>query len=123
MTFHDLELEYDIFDADTAEAYEQAARQVGQDAAKVAGEGLADNIRRQCKAVFTFFDTLFGEGFHRELFGERTNLMECLSAFREFTKLINEQRGALDALVAEVNEERAAPNRATRRAIARANKS
>ena len=114
MLFRDMELDFDIFDADTAELYEEAV--------KKPGETLAECIRRQCGAVFNFFDTLFGEDFHRELFGECTNLVECLEAFREFVGLVNAQRATLDTMIAEAKAEGAAPNRATRRAAARAPK-
>lgn len=122
MLFRDMELDFDIYDADTAELYEEAAKQAGEEAVKKPGETLSECIRRQCGAVFHFFDTLFGEGFHQELFGERTNLVECLEAFREFVGLVNAQRATLDTMVAEVKAEGAAPNRATRRAAARAPK-
>ncbi len=122
MVFRDLDLDFDIFDADTAELYEEAAKQAGEEAVKKPGETLAECIRRQCGAVFHFFDTLFGDNFHRELFGERTNLVECLEAFREFVGLVNAQRAALDNMIAEVKAEGAAPNRAARRATARAPK-
>lgn len=122
MLFRDIELDFDIFDADTAEAYEEATKQAQKEAVKKEGETLSECIRRQCGAVFNFFDTLFGEGFHRELFGERTNLMECLGAFREFIKLVNDQRGALDTMLAETQAEGMAPNRAQRRAAAKASR-
>jgi len=117
MLFRDMELDFDIFNADDAELYEQAAKEAQKTAVKKQGETLADAIRRQCRGVFQFFDTLFGDGFHRELFGERTNLMECIGAFREFVQLVDEQRGALSDLMAQVEAEGGtAPNRAARRA-------
>lgn len=122
MIFRDMELDFDIFDAEDAEIYEEAAKRAKEEAVKKPGESLADCIRRQCGAVFNFFDTLFGPGFHRDLFGERTNLVECLEAFREFIGLVNDQRSALDTMIAEVKAEGAAPNRAMRRAAARAPK-
>ena len=119
MLFHDMELDFDIFDADTAEAYEEAVQDAKAAAIKSEGEALGASIRRQCRAVFTFFDALFGEGFHKELFGERTNLLECVGTFREFIQAVDEQKKGLDTLVAEVEAERGAPNRAARRAAAR----
>lgn len=120
MLFHDIELDFDIFDADTAEAYEEAVRETQAMAVKKEGETLGASIRRQCGAVFTFFDALFGDGFHKELFGERTNLLECIGIFREFIQAVDEQKKTLDTLVAEVKAGHGAtPNRAARRAAAR----
>ncbi|MEG2096810.1 MAG: DUF6673 family protein [Pseudoflavonifractor sp.] len=117
MIFRDMELDFDIFDAETADLYEEAAKTARDEAVKKAGETLGDAIRRQCNAVFNFFDTIFGEGFHRELFGSRTNLMECIGAFRDFIKAVDEQKAALDTMMEEVEADTvAAPNRAARRA-------
>lgn len=119
MIFRDMDLDFDIFDADDAEAYEAAAKEVGKKSATKPGESLADTIRRQCWAVFGFFDELFGEGFHKELFGERTNLKECLIVFREFIEAVNAQKSEFEAVTADISAGSAAPNRAARRAAAR----
>lgn len=116
MIFKDMELDFDIFDAETADLYEDAVKTARDEAVKKAGETLGDAIRRQCNAVFNFFDTIFGEGFHKELFGPRTNLMECIGTFRDFIKAVDEQKAALDTMMKEVEADTAAPNRAARRA-------
>lgn len=120
MVFRNIEVDFDIYDADTAEVYEGAVQTVLESAVPKEGESLADGIRRQCNTVFVFFDTLFGDGFHKELFGQRTNMMECLQAFKEFLELVSKQREQLTALTAEIQSaQTAAPNRAARRAAPR----
>lgn len=120
MVFRNIEVDFDIYDADTAEVYEGAVQTVLESAVPKEGESLADGIRRQCNTVFAFFDTLFGDGFHKELFGQRTNMMECLQAFKEFLELVSKQREQLTALTAEIQStQTAAPNRAARRAAPR----
>lgn len=120
MLFRNMEVDFDIFDADTAEDYEAAVEQARAENVSVPGETLATAIRRQCGAVFTFFDAVLGEGAHKDIFGERTNLIECLEAFREFVKAVDEQKAKLNTMLAEVEAETAsaapAPNRAQRRA-------
>lgn len=112
LTFRNMELDFDIYDADQAETYEAALERVLEDSGKkIPNEGLADGIRRQCGIVFDFFDDLFGDGFHKEIFGNRTNLGVCLDAFKEFTDLVNAQKGEMDARL-----EQYVPNRAARRA-------
>jgi len=117
MVFRDLEIDFDIFDADTAEAYEEAVKRVEEGNKKAPGDSLSVVIRRQCGLVFDFFDDLFGDGFHKQLFGERTNLTECLDAFEEFVHNVNAQRAVLENKVNTY-----APNRAARRAVAAAKK-
>lgn len=121
MQFRNMELDFDIFDAETADAYEAAAKRTKAAAVKKSEETLGDAIRRQCNAVFDFFDDLFGDGFHRELFGEKTNLIECIEAFRDFVKAVDAQKSTLGKMLSEMTSEAevAAPNRAARRAAAR----
>lgn len=114
MTFRGMDLDFDIYDADTAERYEAAVEAVSAASAVVEGETLSTSIRRQCSVVFDFFDGLFGDGFHKELFGARTNLMECLDVFAEFMAAVDAQRQALTARVNKYT-----PNRAARRANSR----
>lgn len=112
MKFRDKELDFDLFDVETAEAYEAAVAAVQEaNTNPPKGEPLSQTIRRQCGIVFDFFDDLFGEGFHKELFGERTNLLECLDTFTEFTAAVNAQKAQLDERISKVT-----PNRAARRA-------
>lgn len=123
MEFKGLELDFDIFEADNADAYEAALENVKALAAsKPQGESLGDSIRRQCNAVFDFFDDIFGDGFHKELFGEKTNLTECLQTYCDFTNLVSDQKAKLDTMLQEITGGNAAPapNRAARRAAARA---
>lgn len=111
MLFRGLEIDFDIYDVQQAQEYEQALENVLAACEQhVPDEGLADGIRRQCNVVFDFFDDLFGEGFHTELFGDKTNLMTCLDAFQEFTDAVNEQKTALSTRL-----EQLAPNHAARR--------
>lgn len=114
MKFRDKELDFDLFDAETAEAYEEAVERVREaNANPPKGETLSQTIRRQCGLVFDFFDDLFGEGFHKELFGERTNLMECVDAFAEFTAAVDAQKAQLNE---KISKYAPTPNRAARRA-------
>lgn len=121
MLFREMELDFDLFEAEDADAYEKAVKGVLKEAAPVAGETAGDSIRRQCQSVFDFFDALFGDGFHRELFGERTNLLECLKAFQEFTESVGTQKAELGRMLEELGAGSARPaNRAERRAALRA---
>jgi len=118
LEFRGQELDFDIFDADQAELYEDALRRVQAECSKGApNEGLAAGIRRQCAVVFDFFDDLFGDRFHREIFGDKTNLDACLGAFKEFTSLVDSQKSTLREKYGMGAG--AAPNRAARRAAAR----
>lgn len=117
LKFRDQEFDFDIFDEDCAAAYEAALEVMKRaDTRKKANEGLADCIRYQCNAVFQFFDALFGEGTHQEIFGTRVNLNECLDAFTELIDLVNTQKAALDTRLEQLRVG-GAQNRATRRAL------
>lgn len=128
LTFRGFELDFDIFDADCAEDYEAELQRVQAAIAEShPDESMAEGIRRTCGVVFAFFDRLFGEGFHKELFGERVNMQQCLEAYVEFNGLVREQRKSIGGLVQKYMPEAGAapgsvavpPNRAARRAAAR----
>lgn len=118
LTVRGLEFEFDIFDEDCAIAYEEAVG-VMQKASEQKGTslGLVESLRQQCRAVFVFFDTLFGEGTHEELFGERVNLNDCLDAYTDLIDQVSAQKTALDARLHVLRGAPSTPNRSTRRSI------
>lgn len=125
MLFRDQELDFDIFDADTVDDYEAALTKAKERFTdKQPGESTGDAIRRQCYAVFDFFDALIEPDFHKVVFGERTNLILCLEAFQEFVDEVDKQKVKIAELTATAqakNAEKAAAvgNRANRRDAAR----
>ena len=56
----------------------------------------SEAVRIQCTLVFEFFDTVFGEGTARRIFGEKVNLKTCIDAYEEAVNGIN----SLDAKLA-----------------------
>lgn len=115
MVFKGIEFDFDIYDADAAEDYEREAKALQDKADDMKkGENLAVYIRRQCEAIFTFFDNLLGDGTHRDLFGDRVNLRVCLEAVEEFKGIVEGQMHNLPTSATPTH-----PNRATRRAAER----
>ena len=95
MEINGVTLEFDILDADTAEKYERALREMEQEADSLDEQGdisLADNIRIQCRAIFDFFNTIFGEGTDKAIFGEKVNLGTCMDAYDQVVDTANRQR-------------------------------
>ncbi|MBU3107139.1 DUF6673 family protein [Clostridium gasigenes] len=111
MKINNIELEnIDIFDADTAEKYENVLDKVVNYSKKLEGLKTSSVIRSQCEAVFEVFNELFGEGTDKKVFGEKVNLKICLSSFAELVEQINSQKGEVDKIVSKYS-----PNRANRR--------
>jgi hypothetical protein len=125
MKFREFDLAFDLFDADDADAYEAAVKRVrAEGGARCEGESLGDTIRRQCTVVFNFFDELFGDGFHKDIFGQKANLVTCLEAFSEFVNAVEAQKLELVELAGQagislVPTQPVQPNRAARRAQGR----
>lgn len=120
------ELEFDIFDAETAEKYEVALNNMsvaGEEASKIGKEGkLSECIRAQCEGVFDFFDDIFGTGTAEIVFGEKTNLRICLDAAAKVINSVDEQQKELKDLQEQfgITEQNPAHlNRAQRRAAMR----
>ncbi|MBU3109341.1 DUF6673 family protein [Clostridium gasigenes] len=111
MIVNKVELEnLDIFDADVAEKYEKVLDKVLNDTKQIEGLSTAKAIRRQCELVFEVFNTLFGEGTDKKVFGDKVNIIICLKAFEELVEQVNSKKGELDKLTSKY-----APNRVQRR--------
>ena len=96
MVFKGFEIDFDIYDADTAESYENALKHVQTAMTPQDNETWSSCVRRVCNEIFDFFDTLIEPGIHRELFGDRVNYLDCLDAFKEFNGLVTAQKSKLD---------------------------
>lgn len=102
----------DLFDADVVEKYEKTLVEVENKVKEAAKETkISNNIRKQCEAVFGCFNTLFGEGADKKIFGEKVNLLICLKAFEELVTQMTAQKGELEKMLSKYS-----PNRAQRRA-------
>jgi hypothetical protein len=101
----------DLFDADVAEKVTEAIDKVVEEAKSTERlTSLPQIIRKQCNAVFDCFNTVFGEGTDKKVFGNKVNLKVCLNAFAELSSALKEQKEA-----AEKEFSKYSPNRAQRR--------
>lgn len=90
MLIRNIELpDIDVADADVMELFESECEKIKQ-GVDFTGLSRSQAIRKQCTMVFECFNNLFGEGTAKKLFGDKTNLVECVSAFEELCKAINE---------------------------------
>lgn len=113
MIINNVELEdLDIYDAEVIEKFENAMEKVTKGAELTTKlPRVSDAIRELCKLVFECFNTLFGEGTDKKIFGNKVNLLTCLKAFEELVQNTNEQKKEVEKLVNKYS-----PNRASRRA-------
>ena len=118
MLINNVELEdIDIYDLDTAEKYEAAITQFQKEATELksvsdaGGAVLSTTIKKQCNAVFDCFNTVFGEGTDKKVFGNKTNLMVCLKAFEELAVFANKQKDEMEKMANKYS-----PSRAQKRA-------
>ena len=111
MLINGVELEdIDVFDADIAERYENALEKVVEDNKNVDGIKVSIIIRQQCNAVFKLFNTMFGEGTDKKVFGDKVNIVTCLKAFEELVEQVNIQKQEVEKMASKYS-----PNRAARR--------
>ena len=101
--------QYDIFDAEQAEKYEKVLDEASK---PIKAEGLKTSaiIRKECEKVFDVFNSLFGEGTDKKVFGDRVNIRVCIEVFASLVEQINSQKEEVDKLTAKYS-----PNRAQRR--------
>lgn len=90
LKINNVELDFDLMDADTAEKYENALKKLQTAKDKINGtETLGESIRTQCNMVFDFFNEIFGIGTDKKLFGNKTNLRVCLEAVETMIEYAN----------------------------------
>lgn len=94
VTIGGINLAFDMLDADTAERYEQALATMSKaaDSLNNTAQTLSESIRSQCRAIFDFFNIIFGEGTDKKLFGDTTNLGVCMDAYDQVIDAANSQR-------------------------------
>lgn len=99
--------ELDIYDADVMEKIEKSLVRVQEEANKSVNLKASDSIRMQCNAVFDCFNDLFGKGTDKKVFGDKVNLLICLTAFEELVKYIEEQKMQLAKMASKYSSNRA----------------
>ncbi len=100
----------DILDLEVAEKYEKALEIVEGIAERVQGMKVTKSIRTQCNAIFEVFNTIFGEGTDKKVFGDKVNLLTCLKAFEELITQVNTKSTEIEKLANKYS-----PNRVSRR--------
>ena len=111
LKINDVELEIDLLDADMAECYESAYRKMQKDVENIPKNlSLAESIRKQCKLIFNFFDEVFGQGTSKKIFGNRTNLRECLKTVETLIDYVNKDAEEANNIINKYS-----PNRVERR--------
>ena len=111
LKINDVELELDLMDADMADKYEKAYRKMQKDVTNIPNNlSLAENIRKQCKLIFNFFDEVFGEGTSKKIFGNKTNLRECIKAVETLIDHVNKDTEEASKIINKYS-----PNRVERR--------
>lgn len=113
LNINGIELELDLMDADIAEKYEKAIKELDRKEKEKNTEGLnlAQIIRQECTYVFDFFNEMWGEGTDKKVFGNKTNYNECEKAFKQVVDYCKDEMERLKARTSKYSS-----NRASRRA-------
>ncbi len=107
----------DFNDADDLENFENAVIEAKKvlDNLNPDGQRASEVIRKGCNAVFQCFDSIFGEGTAKKVFGDKASLKICIEAFSDLKAEREKQDKELESMVVDLNNQYS-PNRATRRA-------
>ena len=111
MIINGVELEnLDIYDIEVAEKYEKAIEEVREKCNDVEDKSLSETIKLHCNLIFNLFNTMFGEGTDKKVFGNKVNLLVCLKSFEELILQVDEQKKSIEKI-----SNKYSPNRAARR--------
>lgn len=104
----------DKYDLETAKKVEEIEENLKSIADKVRGLKRSKSIEIQCNAIFNVFNTLFGEGTDKKIFGDKVNLKTCFLALDQLLTEVrqdDEEDEELKRVAAKYT-----PNRAQKRA-------
>ncbi len=90
MIINDVELEYDAFDVGMVERTEKAYENL-RDFDFDSENGDIKKLRSACQALFDFFDTIFGDGTAKKIFGDKVSFALCVDALETFENQHAEQ--------------------------------
>lgn len=92
-TFRDVELEFDIADADNSDRFEQAVNRMAEDEKGLPKTGKLSTIyRAQCRLIKDFFDNCIEEGAGEKICTKADNVRICYDAYDEFLKFVSAQK-------------------------------
>nr|DAE09619.1 MAG TPA: tail assembly chaperone [Siphoviridae sp. ctDtx1] len=112
MKINGVELEdIDFYDLEVAEKYDKSMEELKKVEENNKNTSMTQVVKTQCETIFNVFNTMFGEGTDKKVFGNRVNLKICLKAFSELVDQANEQRVEIEKIAHKYS-----PNRAQRRA-------
>lgn len=84
-SYNDIELEVDLQDADFAELYENAFKQMEEEEKRVQKAGTTSEvIRGYCGLFFNLFDRIYGKGTSERMFKGKANVGMCDAAYSAF---------------------------------------
>lgn len=112
MKINGVELEdLDFYDLEVAEKYDKVLEDLKKNDENNKSMSMTEVVKTQCETIFNVFNTMFGEGTDKKIFGEKVNLKICLKAFTELVDHANEQKADLEKMSSKYSA-----NRAQRRA-------
>lgn len=113
MIINGVELEdLDIYDLEVAEKYDKAKKNIEEleNIQINANKTMTEIIKIKCNAIFDIFNTMFGEGTDKKVFGNKVNLLVCMKALDELISQMTEKSSEMEKITNKYS-----PNRAARR--------
>lgn len=103
---HGHEVEYDTFDLDEMARYDAEVQRLKEDAEQIKSSGInvedyISVLREQCENMIDFFDIILGDGMAHEIFGEKVNVKDILTAYQKFTKDVALTRSSLTSVMTQ----------------------
>lgn len=94
----DTEIDFDFADADCIEKIEEQYPITQKELNEIDfnTEKKSESIRAFCRAIFNFFDKVFGEGTSEKVFKGKYNYQKCLQSFKYVIDEKNKQDNEID---------------------------
>lgn len=97
--FGNFEMEFDPTDVAFVEKYEIAVTKYQERITTVSKEGKASEVMmRICDIFYDVFDSLFGKGTSKKMFGKTNSVDLCVKAFKQLVNAMNDYSKTLELL-------------------------
>ena len=111
MIINGVELEdIDFYDLEVAEKYDKSLERIKSIEENNKNVSMVEMIKINCNAIFDVFNLMFGDGTDKKVFGDRVNLLICMTAFEELVSQMNDKKAEMEKITNKYS-----PNRANRR--------
>ncbi len=101
ITINSTNYNLNIFEYDTAKAFEDAPQAISDLQERIKGKTLSEQIKVGCTTLYSLLDKLLGIDSKTELFGGKYDLTKAVEVWQDVTKQLQNQESDVQSLLSD----------------------